>query len=177
MLNFENISFELLEDSIAKSLKTATTIQTIIIVTAIIAFVAGIFYVVKKLVIDGDLSDLGSAIICIICMGIMVTLFILDTTMTISLTLRPYAIANVEVTPTETVTKEFLKQNDNFVEIDGKFYYKETLYQTIDELRKNVKNKDRIGEQLEKSFKEIIDAENSRKWFKENTKTISNNSK
>lgn len=103
--------------------------------------------------------------------GLVVILIIVSTITITSLVPRPYAIANVEVTSTETVTKEFLQQNENFVEIDGKFYYKETLYQTIGELRKNIKSKEKIKETLEKNFNKIVDAENGEKWFKENTKT------
>lgn len=126
MLNFENISFELLEDSIAKSLKTTTIIETIIIGIAIVAFIAVIFYLVKEK-INNDSIDFGDLAYDSVFFGLIVILVAVSTITITSLVSRPYAIANVEVTPTETVTKEFLQQNDNFIEIDGKFYYKKNI--------------------------------------------------
>lgn len=166
----KNVNFESLKDSVAKSLTTATIIETVIIGAAIIAFIVVVSYLVKGKINKNDISWGGIAFDSVFS-GLVVILIIVSTITITSLVPRPYAIANVEVTSTETVTKEFLQQNENFVEIDGKFYYKETLYQTIGELRKNIKSKEKIKETLEKNFNKIVDVENGEKWFKENTKT------
>lgn len=175
MLNFENINFELLEKSVTKSVTTANIIEAVIIgITIIIAsyIIFKGFKARNKGYIDYWMD--GPVIFSVFILSIAT---IITTIAIINITSVPYAIANVEVTPTEIVTEEFLKQNDNFVEVDGKIYYKQTLCQTIRELRKNIKSRDEVEKTLEKSFKKIVDAENSKKWFEENTKSINGKSK
>lgn len=123
MLNFKNINFELLEKSVEKAVKTANIIEYIIIGVLITVFLIIIFLIIKSLTDKNtgmcsiDLSSTALIWILVSCVSINIVSITMNR-------LKPYAIASVEVIPTKEVSEEFLKQNDNFVEVDNKIYYK-----------------------------------------------------
>lgn len=68
----------------------------------------------------------------------------------------PYYEITVEVEPTEELTIEKLKNNDNFVEIDNKIYFKTKIGKIFRQSEEDFQNKENIEKLIKNKFEDTV---------------------
>lgn len=68
----------------------------------------------------------------------------------------PYYEVTIEVEPTEELTVEKLKNNDNFIEIDNKIYFKIKIGKMFRQSIEDFQNKENIEKLIKNKFEDTV---------------------
>lgn len=142
MLNLETTVIKILEESY-KSTQLSNTILGIILI--IVSIGIGIWAVIRDY---PYIIGLILVIVGAICFasGFMLTIE----------GHAPYYEVTVEVEPTEELTIEKLKNNDNFIEIDNKMYFKTKIDKRYRQSIEDFQNKENLEKEINKKFEDVI---------------------
>lgn len=142
MLNLETTSIEILEESYKISQSSSKILSIVLAITAVVIIIGLIYSEFEGLL------RFIFVVIASVCLSVSLVSFTQGS--------APYYEITAEVEPTEELTVEKLKNNDNFIENDYKIYFKTKLNKYYIQSVNSFNNKEALEKEINEKFEDAV---------------------